>query len=422
MADMQYRAFSIVAVLFTMLASSADAAEFSCDEAGLDAAIAAAEDLVSPDPGPHSFDCTGPTVIPVTTTKFVGVDITLDGGGLVTFDRGDLFPSSTFWIMQGAATRQEFRNLDVIGGGIEVFGELTLLRVRITGYSGTSGGNSGRQPAIFLRDGQIIGSGGTLRLIESSIEHNDTCALQSGGGGSAVIESSTISRNSGLACGGVHVFSVEITNSTISENTNQLGVGCAQSGGVDAGVMVISQSTISGNESPAGGSINVSYGFPAITVQPGQPPSCVIVAGTPVVLTNTIVEGACINPAAAIGPSGGGNIESPGDTCLFDDPADQVNVTAGQVNLDVLADNDGPTETHALLPGSAAIDSAVLANCPLYDQRGAPRPDMGGTDCDSGAYEVPEPSFHAMAPTGIGLLWAFGHHRRFNRARTYAEV
>ena len=48
-----------------------------------------------------------------------------------------------------------------------------------------------------------------------------------------------------------------------------------------------------------------------------------------------------------------------------------------------LADNGGPTQTHALLPGSVAIDFA--GDCGLEtDQRGLPRNDGA---CDSGSYE-----------------------------------
>jgi hypothetical protein len=57
------------------------------------------------------------------------------------------------------------------------------------------------------------------------------------------------------------------------------------------------------------------------------------------------------------------------------------------LGLDALADNGGGTETHALLPGSAAIDAGT-PDCPppATDQRGVPRPQ--GAGCDAGAYEA----------------------------------
>jgi hypothetical protein len=61
--------------------------------------------------------------------------------------------------------------------------------------------------------------------------------------------------------------------------------------------------------------------------------------------------------------------------------------------LGPLQDNGGPTMTHALLPGSVAIDRIPPSLCvdadgqPLTeDQRGEPRP--GRTMCDVGAFEV----------------------------------
>jgi len=60
--------------------------------------------------------------------------------------------------------------------------------------------------------------------------------------------------------------------------------------------------------------------------------------------------------------------------------------------LGPLADNGGPTLTHALLSGSPAIDAAHPDGCPSVDQRGAPRPVDGNGDgvaaCDIGSYEA----------------------------------
>jgi hypothetical protein len=50
-----------------------------------------------------------------------------------------------------------------------------------------------------------------------------------------------------------------------------------------------------------------------------------------------------------------------------------------------LADNGGPTLTHALLEGSPAIDAGDDSVCPAVDQRGIARPQ--GAACDVGSYE-----------------------------------
>ena len=89
--------------------------------------------------------------------------------------------------------------------------------------------------------------------------------------------------------------------------------------------------------------------------------------------------------------SGGGNLESPGDTCTLDEAGDSPNVSPERLALGPLQDNGGPTETHALGVDSVAVDeipveACVQADCePLTtDQRGEPRASI----CDVGAFEV----------------------------------
>jgi len=59
----------------------------------------------------------------------------------------------------------------------------------------------------------------------------------------------------------------------------------------------------------------------------------------------------------------------------------------GNPALGPLGANGGPTATHALGPGSQAIDAATTA-CPTTDQRSYPRPGAQSPKCDVGAYEV----------------------------------
>ena len=75
-----------------------------------------------------------------------------------------------------------------------------------------------------------------------------------------------------------------------------------------------------------------------------------------------------------------------GNTLSFD----QLGTFNAPLNpaLGLLANNGGPTKTHALLPGSLAIDGAIcggVADCPETDQRGRLRP--AGMYFDAGAFE-----------------------------------
>jgi len=82
----------------------------------------------------------------------------------------------------------------------------------------------------------------------------------------------------------------------------------------------------------------------------------------------------------------GHNLDSDG-TCGFSDPSDLPNADP---LIGPLTYNGGSTRTHALLPGSPAIDAGDNANCGGEDQRGVPRPQ--GAACDIGAYEFATPT------------------------------
>ncbi|WP_330113878.1 choice-of-anchor Q domain-containing protein [Streptomyces sp. MUM 178J] len=144
-------------------------------------------------------------------------------------------------------------------------------------------------------------------------------------------------------------------------------------------------STITGNSSTHGAGINIAPAY--LDSLPRPIPDVIDLPLGHLVLQNSIVagntgavgtSGDCAKAFAAI-ESLGHNIDSDGSCRL----AAEGDLPSRPALLGPLADNGGPTDTHALLPGSPALDAA--AHCSATDQRGVSRPQ--GAACDIGAYE-----------------------------------
>jgi hypothetical protein len=116
-------------------------------------------------------------------------------------------------------------------------------------------------------------------------------------------------------------------------------------------------------------------------------------------LHNSIVAGNTVTaedrgPDCYVGSltSQGHNLVGAGTGCPSDPSLGDLTVAPATVFTQVLGplqDNGGPTATHALLPGSPAIDAGDPNRCPPTDQRGVPRPQ--GAGCDIGAFELEVP-------------------------------
>ncbi|MGI8854743.1 MAG: choice-of-anchor Q domain-containing protein, partial [Thermomicrobiales bacterium] len=123
--------------------------------------------------------------------------------------------------------------------------------------------------------------------------------------------------------------------------------------------------------------------------------------------TNTLLSantgGTTSNCSGTI-TDGGHNLEFNTNTCAF-----TIAFQHGNPNLDTLKSNGGPTQTMALLSGSAAKDTADPTACAApptsgKDQRGlARRTDL----CSIGAYEadvaIPNPVPPSRGPSGGGM-------------------
>jgi CSLREA domain-containing protein len=304
----------------------------------------------------------------------------------------------------------------ITGAGIRNNGALTLTGCYLFGNhaeqaggaifnSGTSltlndckiGGTSPGQPNSATGGGGGINNGaGTLSISGGSIVGNSDGGVFVAGG-TASIDGVVITNNS-AAGGGGGVTAVNATanivNCLIANNTAASGAGVFNQGG-STGVV---NSTISGNvASGAGGGVRNQSGTLTLTNvtisnnrSNGGPGGGMSVNGT-VNLRNTIVAGNFLGPSPStsasdisgsvsfssfnnlIGTGGSGGLNN------FSN-GNQVGVAFFNVRLGPLADNGGPTQTHALLPGSTALDAGSNSfvtnppfpgSAPFTDQRGA---------------------------------------------------
>jgi hypothetical protein len=190
------------------------------------------------------------------------------------------------------------------------------------------------------------------------------------------IVNSTISGNSaGDSGGGINASFLTIMNSTISGNAASYS-----GGGIDAGGVVITNSTISGNSAGSGGGIYHYVG-------------------------NLEISDTILN-AGASGENifnNGGTVTSHGYNISSDDGGGYLTGLGDQINTDPLLgplqDNGGPTFTHALLPGSPAIDAGDpnFTPPPFHDQRGLCFYRVFNGRIDVGSFEWQPPSLRPCA-------------------------
>jgi hypothetical protein len=236
------------------------------------------------------------------------------------------------------------------GGGIFNEGTLTLINCAITGNEARGGADSYMECST---GGGIKNMVGVLTLINSTV--NGNTAGKKGGGFH-------------IACHGTLV----LINSTVSGNRAE-----GDGGGIYLnGVGEFEHGTISGNEAHNGGGIYVS-GSPERGVTYGLLNfTDTIVANNASRMEKYGVADCFIGDYGSIGINRNNLVED--NNCNPD--------YSGEPRLADLADNGGDTQTHALLPGSPAIDAISADECTVeMDQRGVSRPQAAG--CDIGAYE-----------------------------------
>ena len=234
-----------------------------------------------------------------------------------------------------------------------------------------------------------------------------------------MVNNCTISSNSckGYNGGGIYIdvrdttgmSSVTIANCTISGNSaDRLGGGIHNAGDIVAAVLTISNSTLSGNtatffgggiynDGDFGGRAALRINNSTLSGNSANSGGAIYNTGSHFGGTATLDIG---NTILNSGPRGGtlfndgGTVTSHGYNLSSDDAGGNLNGPGDQINTDPLLgplqDNGGPTFTHALLPGSPAIDTGDpnFTPPPFFDQRGAGFDRVVNGRIDKGSFEV----------------------------------
>ena len=229
---------------------------------------------------------------------------------------------------------------------------VTISGLTITGGIGTGGGIWNDNATLTVNDCTISGNSAGVGIFN----------FGKPGPATMTINNSTISGNSGDIGGGISnngntggSATLTVTNSTISGNSAILGGGIYNSGGAGGSVtLTVTNSTISGN------SADISGGG-------------IFNDGGTLNLNSSIVA----NSAGGDGERGAGTVNA--QYSLIEDSSigfvngtNTGNVSGQDPMLGPLKDNGGPTFTHELLTGSAAINAGDpnFTPPPDFDQRG----------------------------------------------------
>lgn len=314
-----------------------------------------------------------------------------------------------------------------VGGGVFNAGSLTV-------NNGTFSNNESS-----LEGGALFNSVDAIAMITDSTFSDNTSGDDGGGvrnNGQMSIRTTTFSGNEAANNGGGidNQSELTVTNSTL--NNNQAGtdggslhnLGTAMvvnstfdnnkastdGGGIDnAGTLTLNNSTFSGNSASnfGGGVMNI---------------------GGTLHLHNTIIAGStgrdCRSDTTLASAVNNLIQESGANACNLIHGTDG-NLIGVDPLLDALADNGGPTLTHALTDDSPAIDAGDNTICAdvttvnNLDQRGFSRPIDGDGDlavvCDIGAFEAC-PSFPTNVASTVALNGTIRCYNAITDAGSYA--
>jgi hypothetical protein len=265
-----------------------------------------------------------------------------------------------------------------------------------------SGGNADINAPGMNAGGGMYNASSSPTLSNVTFSENSAVAVGAGiynfTNSSPTLTNVTFASNSAGFGGGMYNFENSnpmLANVTFESNTATTGGGMYNNNSNPTLTNITFESNNA--ESGGGGMYNFTNSSPALTNVTFASNSAGFGGGglfndnSSPTLTNVLFAkssgGDCLN-------ANGGTLATASSHNLIEDSATACELTNG-VNgniigqdplLGPLQNNGGPTLTHALLPGSPAIDAGTNTGCPSTDQRGASRPQ--GAACDIGAVET----------------------------------
>ncbi len=219
-------------------------------------------------------------------------------------------------------------------------------------------------------------SGGSLTLKDVTITGGAAATgagIRVNAGATLTINNSTLTGNTATGHGGAIYAAGDVTADLVTISGNSAGTTAGDGGGLYSagGTHTLDSTTVAFNDADNGGGLAQSAG----TVTIGH-----------TILSNNSATTSGNQCSGAIA-SDNRNVVAAFAGCTFTPAANDSTGTAA--GLVALADNGGPTETHALNGTSVALD--VGGTCSATDQRGITR----GASCDAGAFEAIQVEFNA---------------------------
>ncbi len=329
------------------------------------------------------------------------------------YDGGGLYMSGGSLTLDSVAVDDNYAGQD--GGGVAV----SSVSLAITGGSITNN-EAVRQGGGLYVNAPSSAVGITGLTISNNTAGTGGGLYRTGGSAAITLTESTVSGNTAPSTnvnlgegGGIFTYQpLSLVRSTLSGNSAYRNGGGLWN---TTSAISFSNSTVSGNSAATGGGVYLSSGNTtsssvnstfANNSASGAGGAFYVGGFSSVAMKNTIMAGSTAGSgtSADLGGSGGHTINSGGYNLfsLSSISSFITGTTTGNqlgVNPQIgsLANNGGPTYTHALASNSPAIDAGTSSGAPGVDQRNELRPqdgDSSGTaQYDIGAYEyiVPPP-------------------------------